>query len=275
MLLLLFRRERLRHEPWLPAASINAAEVDQLLLALLLHLARRARAGVRSDVALHREISRRQQLDRGAVAQKTWRIETAWTAATLLVFFGLFIWGADLYVRLFQPPADALKIYVDRQAMDVESGACRRPARDQRPASARWPAHRTDHDLRGRDPRFLDPRIPHQTRCAAGPLRNAVVHGDRGRAPTICSARSSAASTMRRWWARSWRCRRRDYQSWLEQNGARRDIGRGRQDTVHALRLQRLSWRQRRRRQRSGRHGARPPLAGLYGSPCPCRTAPW
>jgi cytochrome c oxidase subunit 2 len=28
------------------------------------------------------------------------------------VFFGLFVWGADLYVRLLQPPRDALKIYV-------------------------------------------------------------------------------------------------------------------------------------------------------------------
>jgi cytochrome c oxidase subunit 2 len=51
-------------------------------------------------------------LDRGAVIQKTWIFETAWTSATLLVFFGLFIWGADLYVRLFQPPRQALKIYV-------------------------------------------------------------------------------------------------------------------------------------------------------------------
>ena len=51
-------------------------------------------------------------IDRGALAEKTWRLETAWTVATLLIFFGLFVWGADLYVRLFQPPADAMKIYV-------------------------------------------------------------------------------------------------------------------------------------------------------------------
>jgi cytochrome c oxidase subunit 2 len=30
----------------------------------------------------------------------------------LLVFFGLFVWGADLYMRLFQPPDSALKIYI-------------------------------------------------------------------------------------------------------------------------------------------------------------------
>jgi cytochrome c oxidase subunit 2 len=51
-------------------------------------------------------------LDRGVIAQKTWRLESAWTVATLLVFFALFVWGADLYVRLFQPPRRALKIYV-------------------------------------------------------------------------------------------------------------------------------------------------------------------
>ena len=44
--------------------------------------------------------------------KKTWRLEAAWTVATLLIFFGLFVWGADLYVRLFQPPSEALKIYV-------------------------------------------------------------------------------------------------------------------------------------------------------------------
>ena len=51
-------------------------------------------------------------LDRGELAQKTWRVEIAWTAATLVVFFGLFVWGANLYVRLYQAPADAMKIYV-------------------------------------------------------------------------------------------------------------------------------------------------------------------
>lgn len=51
-------------------------------------------------------------VDRGAIAEKTFRFEMTWTAATLVVFFGLFIWGSFQYVRLFRPPADALKIYV-------------------------------------------------------------------------------------------------------------------------------------------------------------------
>ena len=50
--------------------------------------------------------------DRGKVAQKTWRIEVGWTTATLLAFFGLFIWGANLFVRVYQPHANPLTISV-------------------------------------------------------------------------------------------------------------------------------------------------------------------
>lgn len=97
---------------WLTAATGMATQVDYLIFALtliscavlvlvfglMLRYMFKYRAG--SDI------------DRGSVEQKTWRVETAWTAATLLAFFGLFVWGAGLYVELFQPPSDALRIYV-------------------------------------------------------------------------------------------------------------------------------------------------------------------
>src|SRR5579884_1824840 len=87
---------------WLPQASSSAAESDYLMLALVLGL-------IFVYVFKYRAGSGR---DRGAIMEKTWRIEVAWTAATLLVFFGLFLWGGDLYVRLFRPPANALQIYI-------------------------------------------------------------------------------------------------------------------------------------------------------------------
>lgn len=97
---------------WLPQATTSAPEIDYLILALFLTscvilalvfgliflYAFKYRAG--SDI------------DRGSLATKSWRLEISWTVATLLIFFGLFVWGADLYVRLFQPPADSLRIYV-------------------------------------------------------------------------------------------------------------------------------------------------------------------
>ena len=97
---------------WLTAATASASEVDHLIFTLILiscavlalvfglmfRYMFKYRAG--SDV------------DRSGTNDKTWRVEVAWTSATLVAFLGLFIWGADLYVRLFQPPPDALKIYV-------------------------------------------------------------------------------------------------------------------------------------------------------------------
>jgi cytochrome c oxidase subunit 2 len=97
---------------WLPQASANAPEIDYLILALVV-LSAAILALVFGLMLLYMVKYRAGSgIDRGALAQKTWRLETGWTAATLLAFFGLFLWGADLYVRLFQPPADALKIYV-------------------------------------------------------------------------------------------------------------------------------------------------------------------
>lgn len=54
-------------------------------------------------------------IKRGELAEKTFRFEISWTVATLIVFFGLFVWGASLYVRFVQPPTGALKIYVVAQ----------------------------------------------------------------------------------------------------------------------------------------------------------------
>jgi cytochrome c oxidase subunit II len=97
---------------YLPQAATNAAETDYLILALLL-ISGAILALVFGLMLLYMFKYRAgSSINRGALAEKTWRLEVAWTAATLLIFFGLFVWGADLYVRLFRSPADAMKIYV-------------------------------------------------------------------------------------------------------------------------------------------------------------------
>jgi cytochrome c oxidase subunit 2 len=97
---------------WLPEASNSAAETDRLLLGLLLLTV--AVLALVFGLMFRYIVKYRagSALDRSAVAQKSWIFEISWTAATLLIFFGLFIWGADLYVRLSRPPRNALKIYV-------------------------------------------------------------------------------------------------------------------------------------------------------------------
>jgi cytochrome c oxidase subunit II len=96
----------------LPIASNFAPTVDHIAIALLVlssgilvlvfglmaFFAVRYRAGSR--------------LDRGTILEKTWYFETAWTTAIILGFFGLFYWGATVYISEFLPPPDAIKINV-------------------------------------------------------------------------------------------------------------------------------------------------------------------
>ncbi len=97
---------------WLTAATRTATQVDHLIFALLL-ISLAVLLLVFGLMLLYMFKYRAgSDIDRGTVAKKTWRVETAWTAATLAAFLGLFIWGARLYVELYQPPRDALRIYV-------------------------------------------------------------------------------------------------------------------------------------------------------------------
>jgi cytochrome c oxidase subunit 2 len=96
----------------LPQATTSAPEVDYLIMALVLCSA--AILALVFGLILRYMFKYRagSTTERGAPGSKTWRVEIAWTTATLVIFFGLFIWGADLYIRLFQPPHNALRIYV-------------------------------------------------------------------------------------------------------------------------------------------------------------------
>lgn len=100
--------------PFVPAAETAHASAVKLLFAgllltsllvllllftLLLRFAIHYRAGNKRANRDHR-------------LKKSWRVETAWTAATLVAFLALFVWGARLYLNLYEPPKDSLTIYV-------------------------------------------------------------------------------------------------------------------------------------------------------------------
>ena len=97
---------------WLPQATGAATEIDYLILALVL-ISCAILALVFGLMLLYMFKYRANSgINRGALPEKTWRLEVGWTTVTLLVFFGLFVWGANLYVRLFEPPPGTMKIYV-------------------------------------------------------------------------------------------------------------------------------------------------------------------
>jgi cytochrome c oxidase subunit 2 len=96
----------------LPLAASTGAETDFLLLGLVaVSIAVLALVFGLMFIYVIR-YRHDSPIERGAVAEKSFRFEAGWTAATLIIFFGLFIWGSVIYVRLYQPPKEALKIYV-------------------------------------------------------------------------------------------------------------------------------------------------------------------
>lgn len=96
----------------LSEASANAPQADLLIAGLVAVSA--AVLAVVFGLMLYYIIRYRHNspLDRGKIAERTFGFEMAWTTGTLVIFFGLFIWGAVIYVTLYRPPPNALKIYV-------------------------------------------------------------------------------------------------------------------------------------------------------------------
>ena len=88
----------------LPEASANAAQTDWLICGLT--AVSFAVLALVFGLMLFYVVRYRHNspIDRGALAEKTFRFEIAWTTATLLVFFGLFIWGS-VHLRAAVPAA--------------------------------------------------------------------------------------------------------------------------------------------------------------------------
>jgi cytochrome c oxidase subunit 2 len=49
---------------------------------------------------------------RANLVQKTWHWEISWTTATLVLFLVLFVWGAAIYIWLYDSPRGDLEVYV-------------------------------------------------------------------------------------------------------------------------------------------------------------------
>ncbi len=96
----------------LDAASRHAVQADWLFFALLLvSLGVLALVFGLMLVFLFRYHAN-SGVERGKIADRTFKYEISWTTATLLAFFGLFVWGAIQYTHVWASPPNALKIYV-------------------------------------------------------------------------------------------------------------------------------------------------------------------
>ena len=98
---------------WLPGETAHAGAVDLLFIGLLVSsgLVLASAVPLLLRFAIHYRAGN-ADADRDHRIKKSWHWEVSWTAATLVAFLGLFVWGAQLYLNLQDAPKDALPVYV-------------------------------------------------------------------------------------------------------------------------------------------------------------------
>jgi cytochrome c oxidase subunit 2 len=100
--------------PFLPPSASSIASEFNILFAGLLAIASAVLGLVILLMFRFCAYYRRnnETVDRGHQIKKSWHWEVGWTAASFVVFLGLYAWGADIYLREHHPPPTAQDIYV-------------------------------------------------------------------------------------------------------------------------------------------------------------------
>jgi len=103
---------------WPDTAAVNAVSVDALYIAELALSALIMVTVLAMMLRFCIRYRRGSAASRAGRVDKTWGFEVAWTTATLAAFLVLFVWGAAVYIWLFQgPPADEEVYVVGKQWM--------------------------------------------------------------------------------------------------------------------------------------------------------------
>jgi cytochrome c oxidase subunit 2 len=97
---------------WPARASAYAGTLDFLFISLLVLSFLTAGLVIFLLILFAAKYRHSNPADRATPTKKTWRWEVGWTTASLLVFVGLAFWGADLYLKLYNPPARATQIFI-------------------------------------------------------------------------------------------------------------------------------------------------------------------
>jgi cytochrome c oxidase subunit 2 len=97
----------------LPAdGAVSAARLDSLALCLLLLTGAVALALFVLMVGFSVRYRAGSKADRTHVPKQGLPVEIAWTVIPLLLFLGVYAWGAIDYVKLYQAPANAMPVFV-------------------------------------------------------------------------------------------------------------------------------------------------------------------
>jgi cytochrome c oxidase subunit 2 len=97
---------------WPDTAAVNAVVVNNLYVAEIGVSAVIMATVVAMMITFCVRYRRGSTASRADRVEKTWHFEVVWTAATLGAFLMLFVWGAAIYIWLFQAPPGDEEIYV-------------------------------------------------------------------------------------------------------------------------------------------------------------------
>jgi cytochrome c oxidase subunit 2 len=97
---------------WRPGVSPHGGDVDLLFAGLLLTSALVLGLLFFLLALFCVRYRASNPVDRGHRIRKSWHWEVAWTAASLLCFLALFVWGAIIYFQIFRVPPDDLSVFV-------------------------------------------------------------------------------------------------------------------------------------------------------------------
>src|SRR5579872_7198504 len=112
---------------WPDTAALNAVVVNNLYIAELCVSGLIMATVVVMMLSFSVRYRKGSDASRANLLQKTWHFEVGWTAATLIAFLVLFVWGAGIYVWRYQAPPGDEEVYVfARRSLiqpDVDPGA--------------------------------------------------------------------------------------------------------------------------------------------------------
>jgi cytochrome c oxidase subunit II len=97
---------------WPETAAVNAIAVNNLYIAELALSGLITLTVVVMLLMFSIRYRRGSEASRANLVEKTWHFELGWTTATLGLFLILFVYGAQIYIWLFNPPPADEEIYV-------------------------------------------------------------------------------------------------------------------------------------------------------------------
>ena len=97
---------------WPRTAAISAQVVNRLFVAELVLCALILLLVFALMLGFCVRYRRGSRASRADPTKKSWVFEIGWTAATLVAFLGLFVWGAEIYIWLYQSPPGDIEIFV-------------------------------------------------------------------------------------------------------------------------------------------------------------------